>query len=58
MENKFNTRFTHALLIGIMVLVTNQNPHPVIGGEIGQMLHAPILIGICAGWAYYLAKRS
>ncbi len=53
-----DTRFTHALLMAIIVLLTFGfgDSHPVIGGEIGRLLHAPGLILACLAWAWGLPR--
>lgn len=44
-------RFTHALLMTIVILLTLNNTETV-GGEIGRILHGPLLILFCGAWAY------
>lgn len=52
----FNTRFTHALLMAILVVLTRMDPRETIFGEIGRDLYPIILATLCFMWAWGLPK--
>jgi hypothetical protein len=56
MQKDFDARFTHALLIAIIVLLTAHDNSAVIGGEIGRMFLAPLYICMCFAWAYFMPQ--
>lgn len=53
MSSDFNDRFTHALLILVIILLTANDPRRTIFGE---ELYPLLLVALCFAWAYFMSK--